>query len=39
MTVDRLRRRTVTVHYSSNRTVRKETGDEDTERKIEYLGG
>ena len=29
----------MTIHYSSNRTVRKETGDEGTERRIESIGG
>ena len=38
-TVDSFRRRTVTVHYSSDRTVGKETGDEGTERRIESVGG
>ena len=37
-TIDRFRRGTVTVHYSSIRMVRKETRDEDTERKIESVG-
>ena len=29
----------MTVHYSSNRTVRKETGDEGTERRVESVEG
>ena len=37
-TFDRLRRGTVTPHNNSNRMVRKETGDEGTERKIESIG-
>ena len=38
-TVDSFRRRTMTVHYSSNRTVRKKTGDEGTERRMESVEG
>ena len=38
-TVDRFRRRTVTVHYSSNRRVRKETGYERIEKRIESVEG
>ena len=37
ITVYRFRKRTVTVHYS--RTVRKETGEEGIERKIEFVRG
>ena len=37
ITVDSFRRRTMIVHYSSNRPVGKETGDEGTERKIESV--
>ena len=33
-TVDSFRERTVTVHDNSNKTVRKITGDEGTERRI-----
>ena len=33
-TVGRFRRKTVTVHNSSNRLVRKETEDEGTERRM-----
>ena len=38
ITVDSFRGRTVTIHYSNNRTVRNETGDEGTEIKIESVG-
>ena len=38
-TVDSFRGRTVTGHYRSNRTVRKETGDEGTERRMESVKG
>ena len=38
-TVDSFRRRTVTVHYESNRPVGKEPGDEGTERRIQSVGG
>ena len=38
-TVDRLRRRTMTAYYSTNRSVRKETGDEGTERRMESEEG
>ena len=37
-TVDSFRRRTVTIHYSSNRTIRKQIEDEDTERRIKSIG-
>ena len=36
-TVDSFRRKTVTVHYSSNRTDGKETGDEGTERRMTFI--
>ena len=37
--VDSFGERRVTVHYSSNRIVRSETGDKCTERRIKSVGG
>lgn len=38
-TVNRFRRRMVTIYHISNGTVRKETYDEVTEREIKAIGG